>query len=168
MAQTLTRELTRDFNPAGVNREIKTAFPAKFVQGDATFPGYVVDETQFTTGSTVVGRIVTPAGSSVVIATSNGVPTDTAANGEIRMFFDPDLTAPQITNLDANVLVDHVVTDTTPKQVAEDLDITTLDDLETFEAGGAFNTLTNLQQNDWVGALTRQVLRIWERLEAAE
>lgn len=168
MAQTLARTLVRDFNHALINREIKTAFPAKFTQGDASLPGYVEDETQFTTGSTIVGRIFTPAAGPVVIATANGTATDTAAAGEIRMFFDPDLTAPQITNLDDNVLVDHVVTDTTPKQVAEDLDVTTLNDLETFEAGTAFNTLTAPNQNAWVDALTRQVLRIWERLEAAE
>lgn len=168
MAQTLVRELVRDFNLHLINREIKSAFPAKFTQGDASLPGYVVDEAQFTTGSTVVGRIFTPAASTVTIATSNGVPTDTAEPGEIRMFFDPDLTAPQITNLDDDILVDHVVTGTTPKQTAEDLDVETLDDLEAFDAGTAFNTLTNPQQNDWVDALTRQVLRIWERLEAAE
>lgn len=168
MAQTLVRTLVRDFNADLINREIKAAFPAKFTQGDATLPGYEVDLAQFTTGSGIQGRIFTPTAQAVVITTINGVPSDTAQPGEIRMSFNPNLTAGQVTNLDDTVLVDHVVTDTTPKQAAEDQDEQALADIEAFDAGDAWNLRTALEQNQHMVDINRMVLRIWDKLEAAE
>ena len=162
----LVRLLTRLINQELLLKEIKEQFPTKFQKLD--LGGYEIDSKLFTTGSTAVGRIWKARLSSVVVATSHGVPTDTFAAGEIRIDFNPEMTVAEETTLD-NLIVNHDETDTNPRQNAEEVDSVALADIERFkDAEGSWDAHTAAQQDQHMDNLERMVLRIWDKLDPGE
>ena len=105
----------KDFNPGLVEQEMAAASMVMRV----SFAGFDV----------VSRRLVTPTGAVKAITTSHGVATDTAQPGEVRFSDEAQRTAFS-TLLDA-----HVATETSTKQVEEDLDKDALQELKTMFAG---------------------------------
>ncbi|HEY6965887.1 MAG TPA: hypothetical protein VI229_00335 [Burkholderiales bacterium] len=176
--QVLSRTLSAHLNDSLLRKQVKQQFPARFA--GLALGGYVVDQTLFTAGSTVAGRISVPRSqpftfrSLDVYRLTTGDPTtfrvappSTFAPGECWFVFDPALSGPQIVTLDA-LIAAHDATATTARQAAEDADVEALNEMDAFLAGGAWNTRTNLEQNQHMHNLTRMVLRIWARLQASD
>jgi hypothetical protein len=164
MVQILTRTLARNFNVQLIRRELRQQFPAKFMNFD--LGGYEIDPALFTTGSTMPRRIVKPRSAPhVVTRTLQGEVI--MQPGELRGFFEPDLSPAQVTAFDA-ILANHVETDTTPRQNAEDIDASMLAEIEAFAIGPPWNAQNNPSQNQHIARLNRMILRIWKKLDPGE
>jgi len=162
--QILIKTLSRNFNRQLLRREIKQQFPAKFKVID--LGGFEVDESLFTTGSIIPKRIVKPRTAPHTVSKTLDS-EDIYQPAELRIRFEPDLTAPEQTTLDS-LLASHDELQTTPRQNAEDTDDTTLDDIDAFLNGQPFNARNNPDQNQHIRDIDRMILRIWKRLQAAE
>lgn len=136
------RTALKDFNPTGLLESL-AALPLTGLG----FDGF----------DKVTGRHVIPAGAPKVVATSAGVPTDTAGVGEVRLHVSRALTAQEDTDLDA-ALAAHDQAVLTGEQGREDQDEADIDNILATEEQEFKDVLNRLQVvvAGWDAANTNQ------------